>query len=127
MKTFKDFERAVRRTSGMDGKPLEHALAVYALGVAGEAGECADLAKKWLGHGVALDNEQRAKMEKELGDVLWYVTALADVCGFTLESVAQANVEKLNKRFPEGFTHAAALARVDVQAQANSVFAGRKP
>lgn len=99
---------ALRTTSGGAEGPL--ALATFALGVAGEAGEVADLIKKHVGHGHPLD---RAKVVKELGDVLWYVAVLAHQVDATLEEVAGANVAKLRARYPEGFSTAASLARVD--------------
>ena len=86
-------------------------LTVFALGVTGEAGEVADVVKKVVGHGHPLD---RAALVKELGDVLWYVAAIAHVLGSDLDEVAAANVAKLRKRFPDGFTSAASRTRVDV-------------
>lgn len=71
-----------------------------ALGLAGESGEAADLVKKHLFHGHALEED---KLKKELGDVLWYVALLADALGLSLGEVAQHNVDKLRARYPEGF------------------------
>lgn len=73
-------------------------LATLGLGIAGEAGEVADLIKKHLGHGHDLDWD---KLREELGDVLWYVACLADRLGFKLAEVAAANVEKLKRRYPD--------------------------
>ncbi len=72
-----------------------------ALGLAGEAGEAADLVKKHLFHGHPLD---KAKLRSELGDVLWYVATLADAVGLELDDIAANNVEKLRARYPEGFS-----------------------
>lgn len=77
------------------------ALATLGLGIAGEAGEVADLVKKIIGHGHPLD---MAKMTKELGDVLWYVATLSRHLGLSLQFVAEANIEKLRARYPDGFT-----------------------
>jgi NTP pyrophosphatase (non-canonical NTP hydrolase) len=79
-----------------------------ALGVAGEAGECADLVKKHAFHGHPLDKD---KLTKELGDVLWYVSQLAGAIGVTLDEVAEKNIAKLKARYPEGFTPEASLNR----------------
>lgn len=81
-----------------------------ALGLAGEAGEVADLLKKSLFHGHQVDP---ATLRKELGDVLWYIAALATMSGLTLEEIAAANIEKLRRRYPQGFSEAASRARVD--------------
>lgn len=83
----------------------------YGLGIAGEAGEVADLIKKVIGHGHDLDRE---KLKLELGDVLWYVAGLAHLVDLTLDEVAAANVAKLEKRYPNGFSTAASIAREDV-------------
>jgi NTP pyrophosphatase (non-canonical NTP hydrolase) len=87
------------------------ALATWGLGVSGEAGEVSDLIKKHIGHSAPLD---RDKLLLELGDVLWYVSAIAQHCGLTLEQVAKANEDKLARRFPGGvFTPQAAAAKAD--------------
>lgn len=70
------------------------------LGLCGESGECADLYKKYLYQGHEFDREA---MKAELGDVLWYVAELAAGLGITLEEVAAGNIEKLRKRYPDGF------------------------
>ena len=70
------------------------------LGLTGEAGECADLVKKHLFQGHELDKEHLAK---ELGDVAWYLAVTAYALGYDLETILLMNVEKLWKRYPEGF------------------------
>ena len=70
------------------------------MGMNGEAGECIDLLKKARFQGHELDRE---KMIEELGDVLWYCAELATGLGVTLEEVAQRNIDKLRRRYPEGF------------------------
>lgn len=78
-------------------------LVYVTFGLAGEAGEVAELTKKLIrDDDLVLTDERRAKFLKELGDVLWYVARLAGELGFTLEEVAQANVAKLTKRADEG-------------------------
>lgn len=86
-------------------------LAVAGLGITGEAGEVADLIKKNLGHGHQLDPEA---LKKELGDVLWYVQEVAYLAGFTLEEIAQANIQKLADRYPEGFSEYRSQHRTDL-------------
>lgn len=83
-------------------------LTTLALGVAGEAGEVADLVKKHIGHGHPLDRE---KLSKELGDVLWYVARMAATIGYDLAFIANQNIDKLTARYPDGFTTAASLNR----------------
>lgn len=70
------------------------------LGIAGEAGEFADLMKKDIFHGVPAS---RDKILKELGDILYYVTVAGYEHGFNLAHIAQTNNEKLAARYPQGF------------------------
>lgn len=95
MNALDQYQQEALRTAG-DIRPE-----ILGLGIAGEAGEVADLLKKHLGHGHPLDRE---KLIKELGDVLWYVAVLANWAGATLDEVAQVNVAKLKVRYPNGFS-----------------------
>ncbi len=81
-----------------------------ALGLCGEAGEYAELVKKEKFHGHETDYDKRVK---ELGDVLWYVAIAAYNLGFGLDFVAETNINKLKKRYPEGFSSEASKNRVD--------------
>ncbi|MDQ3802116.1 MAG: nucleoside triphosphate pyrophosphohydrolase family protein [Acidobacteriota bacterium] len=69
------------------------------LGLAGEAGEVANIVKKiQRDFGGEITEETRQKLKDELGDVLWYISACADELGLTLQEIAEFNVEKLAKR-----------------------------
>ncbi|MEJ7622490.1 MAG: nucleoside triphosphate pyrophosphohydrolase family protein [Pyrinomonadaceae bacterium] len=69
------------------------------LGLAGEAGEVANIVKKiQRDHGGVINDDTRLKMQDELGDVLWYISACADELGLTLDEIAGFNVNKLAKR-----------------------------
>jgi NTP pyrophosphatase (non-canonical NTP hydrolase) len=70
------------------------------MGLCGESGEAIDIVKKWLAQGHELDKE---KLAKELGDIAWYLAESATALDLNLEDVFQANIEKLQKRYPEGF------------------------
>ncbi|WP_108652999.1 nucleoside triphosphate pyrophosphohydrolase family protein [Dongshaea marina] len=85
-----------------------------ALGLTGEAGEVADLIKKGVFHQHGVDKEQ---LKKELGDCLWYISALCSTAGIELAEVMQANIDKLNTRYPQGFTPQDSLRRVDIKAK----------
>jgi NTP pyrophosphatase (non-canonical NTP hydrolase) len=71
-----------------------------ALGLAGEAGEVVELVKKACFHRAPYASD---KMKKELGDLLWYINQMAHAHGLSLEEIAQANVDKLQARYPDGF------------------------
>jgi NTP pyrophosphatase (non-canonical NTP hydrolase) len=95
-----DYQRRSRRTAGY---PREAWLAYPALGLAGEAGEVAEHAKKAMrDDGGQVSDERRAAMAKELGDVLWYVAQLATELGLELDAVAQGNLDKLLSRQQRG-------------------------
>ena len=70
------------------------------LGLAGESGETLDMIKKWVFHEKPLDVEH---LEKEIGDVMWYVAMLCESFGFDLDGIMQMNINKLRARYPEGF------------------------
>lgn len=104
---FDEYQALARRTLSQDLDARER-LAMTALGLVGEAGECSEAIKKHLFHGHMLD---RPALAKELGDVLWYVAMLADSCGLSLDAIAEQNVSKLRARYPEGFSAAASVNR----------------
>lgn len=70
-----------------------------AIGMCGEAGEVSELVKKYAYHGHTMDKEHLAR---ELGDVLWYVSYMADLFGYSLGEIMVMNQEKLAKRYPDG-------------------------
>lgn len=70
------------------------------MGLCGESGEAIDIVKKWFAHGHELDKEH---LLKELGDIAWYLAEAATVLDVPLEQIFSANIEKLQKRYPEGF------------------------
>ena len=70
------------------------------MGLCGESGEAIDIVKKWLAQGHDLDKE---KLAKELGDIAWYLAETATALNMDLEDVFAANIEKLKKRYPQGF------------------------
>ena len=95
-----EYQRISRSTAHY---PRTESLTYPALGLAGEAGEFADHAKKVIRDDRGeVTNERRAAMAKELGDVLWYVAQLATELELELEEIAQQNLEKLLSRKRRG-------------------------
>lgn len=94
-----------------------------ALGITGEAGEVADVVKKAIFHGHGFDpahcpGEEEGNTHKialELGDILYYISIMSHEMGYTLEDIAQMNISKLVKRYPDGFNREASQNRVDVK------------
>ena len=71
------------------------------MGVCGESGEVIDILKKHLSQGHELN---RDKMIEELGDVAWYMAETAYALGVDLDTVLRKNLDKLKRRYPEGFS-----------------------
>lgn len=83
------------QTKAMETR-LPTATEEYALlGLAGEVGELYSLVAKSIRDGTQYTDDN---LKKELGDILWFIAAIATDIGFTLDEVAQANIDKLQKR-----------------------------
>ena len=78
------------------------------MGLCGESGEAIDIVKKWLMQGHELDKEH---LVKELGDVEWYLAEAATALDVPLEVIFQGNLDKLRRRFPNGFDTEASVNR----------------
>ena len=81
------------------------------MGLCGESGEAIDIVKKHLAQGHALDKE---KLAKELGDIAWYLAETATALDLNLEDIFEANIEKLRKRYPEGFDSERSIHRQEI-------------
>ena len=79
------------------------------MGLCGESGEAIDIVKKWLAQGHALDKDHLAK---ELGDIAWYLAEAATALDLSLEEILQANIDKLKKRYPDGFDTERSMIRL---------------
>ena len=71
-----------------------------ALGLCGESGEFADAVKKQMFQGHDLDIPH---LIEELGDIAWYIAVASHALGYKLEDVLTINIEKLKRRYPNGF------------------------
>lgn len=80
------------------------------MGLCGESGEAIDIVKKHLAQGHELDRDALAK---ELGDVAWYLAEAATALDMELDDILAANIEKLRRRYPEGFSVRDSLERTE--------------
>jgi len=98
---FEEYQKRSRKTAKYPnaGKDI-----VYpTLGLNGEAGEVAEKVKKVIrDKSGKINNEDRKEIEKELGDVLWYLSQLATELDLSLEEIARENIKKLFSRMERG-------------------------
>lgn len=83
-----------------------------AIGLVGEAGEVSELFKKECFYGQQMDTN---KLTKELGDVFHYFCRVLHLNHISINAVIQSHEQKLNERFPNGYSDAAAIARKDMK------------
>lgn len=97
--TAAEYQVAAMRTSNDKLTIRDHVLN-GALGLFGEGGEVADIIKKAYMQGHPLD---KAHIAEELGDVCWYVAEMATALGYSMEEIMRGNIDKLRRRYPDGF------------------------
>ena len=98
--TVNEYQNLAMRTLNQELSKRE-VLINSVMGLCGESGEAIDIVKKWMAHGHELDKDH---LTKELGDIAWYLAEAATALDMDLEDILQANIEKLRKRYPEGFS-----------------------
>jgi NTP pyrophosphatase (non-canonical NTP hydrolase) len=117
--TFKQYAKFVTKMASKHSmKNFNSKLNTSGLGLAGEAGEVADLIKKLTLHGMQWNEEVRQKLIKEIGDLTWYLAFTAqNVLGVSIEEIMQQNVDKLNLRYKTGkFTTKEFMKKEDCKA-----------
>jgi len=103
----KEYQEMAARTMNKE-LTEDQTSAMLAMGLSGEAGEVTDYLKKVLFHDHIFEDD---RLEKELGDVLWYVANLCTHYGYSLEDIMEKNIRKLFLRYPEGFSAEKSITR----------------
>ena len=105
MLDFKTYQERARSTAVYPG--MGEGNWIYpALGLAGETGEICEKIKKCIRDDDGkMKPERLADIEKELGDVLWYIAALGSELGLDMETIAERNLAKLAHRKKNGKIH----------------------
>lgn len=104
---FSDYQEETKRTMQTRNQQIL-TVSEMCLGLAGESGEVTDYLKKVYFHDHPLE---RNKLINELGDTLWYLTALCTIHQIDLERIAEANIQKLKGRYPNGFSRQDSIER----------------
>jgi len=100
--TFDEYQAQALTTAVNDYTPLM-AKTIWAMGVAGEAGEVIEKWKKIVAyHDGEISSEQLAELAKELGDVVWYIAVFAHELGLSFDDIMQRNLAKLKDRQARG-------------------------
>ncbi len=102
---FKTYQKECRKTAIYLTEPGRRII-YPTLGLCGESGEVAEKVKKLLrDKNGSVDDEFLKNIEKELGDVMWYISSLASDLGIDLDNIASNNISKLKSRKERGVIH----------------------
>ena len=96
-----EYQELVQKTAKKDFSTKEEEIMCWGLGVSGEAGDVASCIKKTFAH----KKDVREGIRENLGDMLWYGAMICNFFEWSLKDVLEENVDKLKKRFPEGFDY----------------------
>ena len=98
--TINEYQKLAMTTLNKD-IPQDQIIINACLGLSGEVGEVNDLIKKHMFQGHPLDRDD---LINELGDIAWYLAEAATALNIDLEFILMSNIDKLKKRFPDGFS-----------------------
>jgi len=99
MQEFLEKYAAFCKTTCSPFENKEKEIMTFGLGLCGEAGDAAGCIKKICSH----KDDQLPGLKENLGDVMWYIAEICNFYGWTIEEVIQGNIDKLSKRYPNGF------------------------
>jgi NTP pyrophosphatase (non-canonical NTP hydrolase) len=99
LKNLKDYQLLCRKTA-KKFSTREKEILTWGLGIAGEAGDVAGCIKKTFSH----DNDQKDGIKENIGDTLWYAAMICNFFGWDFQEILEENIQKLQKRYPKGFT-----------------------
>ncbi len=95
---LKEFQDLCKLTAKQFETP-EKEILTWGLGITGEAGDVASCIKKTFAH----DNDQKQGIRENIGDTLWYAAMICNFFDWNMQDLLEENIEKLRKRYPEGF------------------------
>ena len=96
-----EYQKIAKVTAKKDfGSPTEEILC-WGCGISGEAGDVASCIKKTFAH----NKDVKEGIKENIGDMLWYAAMICNFFNWNMQEVLNENIEKLKKRFPEGFNY----------------------
>lgn len=107
--TGEEYQKLAMRTCSIPNDRVMDKAYHAIFGLTSEAGEVSGILQKtYQGHEIDLEH-----VKKELGDCLWMIAEACDAFGFSLDEVMELNIEKLRKRYPNGFSSENSLHRAE--------------
>lgn len=107
--TGEEYQKLAMRTCSIPQDRVMDKAYHAVFGLASEAGEVSGILQKtYQGHEIDFEH-----VKKELGDCLWMIAEACDAFGFSLDEVMELNIEKLRKRYPNGFSSENSLHRAE--------------
>ena len=97
-----DADAFIYRLQELGGDVAIQRLLTAAVGISAEGGEFMEIVKKMIFQGKPANEDNLEHLKIELGDVLWYVAQACMALNISFEEVADMNIKKLEKRYPEG-------------------------
>jgi NTP pyrophosphatase (non-canonical NTP hydrolase) len=97
---LRQYQQACNMTAKKDFASPTEEIMCWGLGVSGEAGDVAGCIKKTFAH----KNDQKEGIRENIGDTLWYMAMICNFFDWSLQDILSENLEKLKKRYPDGFT-----------------------
>ncbi len=100
--TFDEYQKQAKKTMVIEINPLMDQT-LWVLGINGEAGEIAEKWKKIIAYDNAkISTTRKSELAKEMGDVLWYLSAFATSLDLSLQDIAENNIQKVHSRMNRG-------------------------
>jgi len=97
-----DADAFIYRLQELGGDVAIQRLLTAAVGISAEGGEFMEIVKKMIFQGKPANEDNLEHLKIELGDVLWYVAQACMALNISFEEVADMNIDKLSKRYPDG-------------------------
>ena len=107
--TIQDYQEKIKRTMNNNLTPIER-ISMLSMGISGETGELIDYLKKAYYHDHTLSFDH---VKKEIGDIMWYLGNICNEYKLDLSEILDINIDKLNKRYPDGFDPDKSKNRID--------------